>query len=348
LDVKALVKTRPQPGLDLLDVPEPIAAPGEVLIRVEAAAVCGSDIGRYAWTRNYGAGAAKAMVDDLPRILGHEFAGTVVGLGDGVAALPIGARVAVQNVLGCGRCPECDRGLPNLCVRRRTIGVHTDGGYAELAAVPARNCYVMPDSMGFHLAAGLQPFAVGTNAVDQADLEPGERIVVWGAGPIGLAIVFAARVRGVDNALVLDISEDRLRDAAPLGVETLHVGGKDAAVELLARVGKRSVDAVFDAAGAAGSIPASLPVLRKRRTMVLVGNPREDVHADLLSLVMDQQRLAGARSYSLAAWNLALRTIEPSGFAATLGAEVPMAGALVRFEDAVAGRGGPFTILPNV
>ena len=121
--MRALVKTRAGPGLDLLQVPDPVPGPDEVVIRVEAAGVCGSDVARFVWTRNYDAGAAKAMTDDLPRIMGHEFAGVVDALGPDVTGVRVGDRVGVMNILGCGRCAACHRGMPNVCVERRTIGV---------------------------------------------------------------------------------------------------------------------------------------------------------------------------------------------------------------------------------
>jgi len=347
MPMRALVKTKPGPGLDLLRVPDPVPGPGEVVVRVEAAGVCGSDVARYVWTRNYEAGAAKSMTDDLPRILGHEFAGTVVETGPDVRRVTVGDRVGIQNVLGCDRCEACRRGMPNVCAERRTIGVHRDGGYAERCVVPEANITAMPEGMSFHLAAAWQPFSVATNAVELAGLRPADRILVWGLGPIGLAAIFAARLRGATVALGVDKNPIRLAEAEALGIPTMAVGDGDLGAAVRERLGARSVDAVFEAAGAAATIEASLPVLRKSRSMVLIGNQRERVSADLMPLIMDQQRLIGSRSYSLDIWDLAVRTIGDSGFEATLGDEVGLEEALARFEAAAAGHGRPFTIMPS-
>jgi threonine dehydrogenase-like Zn-dependent dehydrogenase len=333
--------------MELLDVPDPRPEQGEVLLRVGAAAVCGSDVARYAWTRNYEAGGAKAMGADLPRIMGHEFAGTVEELGPGVTSLAVGDRVVVQNILACSRCAECDRGLPNLCRERRTLGVHRDGGYAELVVVPERNATPMPDGMDMHLAAGLQPFAVATYAVQRADLRPGDRILVWGLGPIGLAVILAARLRGVETALALDRVPVRLVGAGRMGIPAADAGDGDPAGVVERAIGRRSVDAVFEAAGAPEVIPASLPILRKDRPMILIGNLRANVDADLMPLIMDQQRLVGTRSYSLEAWSIALRTVQASGFAGTLGDVVGLDEAIDRFELAVASVERPFAIVPD-
>jgi threonine dehydrogenase-like Zn-dependent dehydrogenase len=344
--VKALVKTRPEPGLDLLAVPEPTPGPGEVLLQVDTAAVCGSDVARFRWTREYQPGGAKAMGTDLPRILGHGYAGTVVELGAGVAGSAVGDRVTVQNVIGCWQCPACDAGLPNACDRRRTLGVHLDGGYAELAVVPARNCSPMPDAMDFGVGAALHAFAIATYAVDHAELRPGQRIVIWGAGRVGIAVLLAARLRGIDDVLVVDRAPDRLEAVAALGADTLLVAGDGDNPDdaLVRRTGSHAVDAVFEAAGVPASVPASLPALRRRGPMVLIGNMSSAEPLDLLPLIMDQQRLIGTRSYSLAAWHTALRTAVRSGFAATLGEEVDIADAPARFAQAAEGIGGPFAV----
>jgi len=347
--VKALVKTRPEPGLDLLDVAEPTPGPGEVLLQVDTAAVCGSDVARFRWAREYQPGGAKAMGRDLPRILGHGYAGTVVGVGGGAdsaaeTGVAVGDRVTVQNVIGCWQCPACLAGLPNACDRRRTLGVHLDGGYAERAVVPARNCSPMPDAMDFPVGAALHAFAIATYAVDHAELRPGERIVIWGAGRVGIAVLLAARLRGIDDALVIDRAPDRLATVAELGADTLLVGDRIDDGTLADRVGAHAVDAVFEAAGVPASVPVSLPALRRRGPMVLIGNMSSAEPLDLLPLIMDQQRLIGTRSYSLAAWHTALRTAVRSGFAGTLGDEVDIADAPARFERAAEGVGGPFSV----
>lgn len=346
--MRALVKTRAGPGLELLRVPDPVPAPGEVVLRVDAAGVCGSDVARFSWTRNYEAGGAKAMTRDLPRIMGHEFAGTVAELGPDVVGLRVGDRVGVMNVLGCGRCEACHRAMPNVCAERRTIGVHRDGGYAELCAVPVANITAIPEGMSSHLAAAWQPFAVATNAVELAELRPGDAIVVWGLGAIGLGVAFAAMARGVRVALGIDRNPVRLGEAAALGLPVLDVDAvDDLATTLADRLGPRSVDAVFEAAGVQEAIEASLPILRKSRPIVLIGNLRERVSADLMPLIMDQQRLLGSRSYSLDIWDLAVRTIGGSGYEQTLGDKVGLDDAIARFEAAAAGTGRPFTIVPN-
>lgn len=346
--MKALVKSRPARGLDLLDVADPIPSTGEVLVQVCAAGVCGSDVARFSWSRNYEAGAAKDMTKDLPRILGHEFSGVVIGVGPGVSHVSEGDRVAIQNILSCGRCPQCRRGSVNVCDERRTIGVHRDGGYAEMCVVPEANCTVIPDNMGFHLAAALTPYAVANNAVSLAALRPGDSVIVWGLGPIGLGIIMTARLQGADVALGIDVREGRVASAQALDIPTLLIEAGNVDGSIRERLAARSIDAAFEAAGAADSIAATLPVLKKDSPMVLVGNLAQPVEADLMPLVMDQQQLIGSRSYTLEIWDQAARTIVDSGFEATLGDEVPLKESIEKFERAAReGLDRPFTIMPN-
>jgi threonine dehydrogenase-like Zn-dependent dehydrogenase len=345
--VRALVKSRPGRGLDLLEVSDPAPGDGEILLEVAAAGVCGSDVARFVWTRNHEAGAAKSMADDLPRVLGHEYAGTIVEIGPEVDPALIGRRAVVQNVLSCGRCEACGQGTINLCAERRTLGVHRDGGYAELAAVPAANVFPIADSLNFSLAAAITPFAVSSNAVELAGLRPGHRVIVIGVGPIGIAAALAARLRGADVVGVLDRNPVRLQDAEAIGFAGIDTRDIDVRSRLLEVLGPRSVDAVIEAAGVADAVTWTLPVLKKGRPIVLLGNQRETAQIDLMPIVMDQQRIVGSRSYSMTVWRQALATIERSGMDRLLGDDVGFEEAIVRFEEAADGHGRPFTVVPG-
>lgn len=340
--MRALVKVRPGPGLELREVEVPRPAPGHALVRVAAAAVCGSDLARYRWDRHYAAGGAKDMTRDLPRVLGHEFAGTAEeGYADEAITISAGQPVAVRNVVGCGRCRSCEDGYASTCVRRRTIGVHVDGGYADFALVPAASCTLLPEDMDLHLAAALQPFAVATHVVRRAGIGPGSRVAVWGLGQIGLGVVLAARLAGAVVVAAFDINRTRLEDAAAQGIPAFDA--REGVDQVLAH---RSVDAMVDAAGAAEQVISSSRSLVTRGAIVLVGNlpARQDV--DLMPLVMDEQRVLGCRSYSAAAWDQAVRTVAVSGFERTLGDVVALDDAVDRFETAARGDGRPFAVVP--
>ncbi|WP_162605454.1 zinc-dependent alcohol dehydrogenase [Jiangella ureilytica] len=343
--MQALVKTHPGPGLELSDVPVPRPGPGEVLVRVAVAAVCGSDVARYRWSRNYEAGAAKDMTRDLPRILGHEFSGTIADVGpDAPPDLPAGTRVAIRNILGCGRCRSCVVGYASTCTRRRTIGVHTDGGYAEYAVVPAANCTVLDDGFDLHLAAALQPFAIATHAVDKAGLTPGATFAVWGLGPVGLGVVMAAALCGAAAVAAFDLNPERVAEARALGVPAYDP--RETAPESV--LAPRSAEALFDAAGAGAAVLEQAGTLVQRGPVVLIGNLPGRVDAELMPLIMAEQRILGVRSYSAPAWDRAVRTVASTPFHRTLGDEVPLGpAALERFELAASGGGRPFAVVPG-
>lgn len=349
--MKALVKSRPARGLDLLEVPQPDAVPGEVLVEVDTAGVCGSDVARYAWTRNYEKGAAKAMDSDLPRILGHEFAGTVAALPAGSSSgsgLAVGTRVVVNSVIGCGRCRACRIGEQNLCVARKTLGVHHDGGYAEFVAVPEANVHPLPDDISLRLAAALQPFSVAMNAVRQSGIKPGDRIAVWGLGTIGLATCLIAPMFGATVVAGYDRVAAQVGLASDVGIPGFDTSGLDPQQHLEAEFGPGSIDAYFDAAGAAASIIRAAKSLKKGRPIVLVANIADPFEVDLMPLIMAQQRLVGSRSYSMAAWDQALDLIGTTRFEETLGDRVPIAEAISRFEARLAGHSTPFSIAPGM
>ena len=347
--MKALVKTKPERGIELVDVAMPRLGADEVLIQVEEAGVCGSDVARYVWTRNYEKDGTKSMTDQLPRILGHEFAGTVVSNADSSpGSLPPGTRVAVNSVLGCGKCPACEDGNQNICIRRRTIGVHRDGGYAEYVAVPQRQCYPLPATMSFKLAAALQPYAVAVNAVNRVEVTAGARVVVWGLGTVGRAVCDVVLQSGGELVAAFDLNQGALDAAARAGLLALH-GDTYATPEALEeKVERRSIDIFIDCAGALSSIVALLPMLRKGGVVGLVGNLPAPVEFDFMRIAMDQQSIVGSRSYSLRRWRQAIRLIGRGDFEAALGESVSLAESIGRFEERASGNGSAFSIRPTV
>ena len=217
--MKALVKEAPRHGIALRDVAMPIVKPGWVLVKVRACGISGSEVNRYRWTNAYDAGRPKDMTRQLPRIMGHEFSGTVAGLGAGVAGLREGDPVVIQSVIGCGACESCDAGLPNHCDRRITIGVHADGAFAEYTTVPAANVYPAPPGVSLENVALLQPFAIAAYALEIGGVRPGDRIGVWGVGAIGVSIIQQALLTGINVEFAVGRDRDRVHGVGELGVE---------------------------------------------------------------------------------------------------------------------------------
>jgi L-iditol 2-dehydrogenase len=274
--------------LELRDAPQPAPGADEVLIRVAACGICGSDVHGYD-------GSSGRRIP--PIVMGHEAAGTVVGAGSGVAAFRAGDRVTFDSTIFCGACPFCLRGDINLCDHREVLGVSCGeyrraGAFAEFVTVPERIVHRLPPSMSFAEAAMLEPAAVALHAVHVSQLRGGETALVVGAGMIGLLTMQAARALGCARVLIADVDETRLRLAQSLGAsETLQLSGADLAREVIARSG--GVDLALEAVGRQETIDAAIGSARKGGTVTLIGNITPQVTIPLQVVVSRQLRLQG-------------------------------------------------------
>jgi len=208
--MKALVKTAPAPGVTLMDVPVPAIGPGELLIRVEKVAICGTDVHIYEWN----AWAQRTIAP--PQILGHEFVGRVAEIGDGVTGFSVGERVSGEGHIVCGVCRSCRAGRRHLCTNTVGVGVNRDGCFAEFLAIPASNAWHVADSIPSRVAAIFDPFGNATHAALSFDMV-GEDVLITGAGPIGVMAVAIAKHVGARNVVITDVNDYRLDLATKLG-----------------------------------------------------------------------------------------------------------------------------------
>ncbi len=210
--------------LEIADFPQPQPGPGEVLIRVAACGICGSDVHGYD-------GTSGRRIP--PIVMGHEAAGLVAAVGTGVSRFKPGDRVTFDSTVYCGECVFCRRGEVNLCERREVIGVscgeyRRHGAFAEYLAVPERILYSLPESMSFPEAAMLEAVSVALHAVRVTGDIKGQTALVIGAGMIGLLTMQAARAAGARRVIIADIDATRLNLARSLGVdEALNLSGPD-------------------------------------------------------------------------------------------------------------------------
>ncbi|MER8002182.1 NAD(P)-dependent alcohol dehydrogenase [Streptomyces sp. NPDC095613] len=203
-------------------IPLPPLGPGDVLVTVDAVGVCGSDMHYFADGRN-GANTLRR-----PTVLGHEAAGTVTATGSGVA-LETGTRVAVEPAVGCGACPTCRSGRYNLCPNGVCLGSPpTHGTFAESVVVPARAVHPLPDAVPLELGALIEPLAVAVWAVRRAEIGLGDRVLITGAGPIGLLVLQVARAAGAAEVIVTDVNDARLDRARAFGADVaLNTAGRE-------------------------------------------------------------------------------------------------------------------------
>lgn len=275
--------------LVLREMPSPRPAPGELLIRVAACGICGSDVHGFD-------GSSGRRIP--PIVMGHEAAGVVAEIGDGVTRFAPGDRVTFDSTVFCGECPFCRRGEVNLCDRRQVLGVSCGdyrraGAFAEFVTVPERIAHRLPPSLSFAEAAMLEPTAVALHAVAVSQLRGGETALVLGAGMIGLLTLQAARAAGCSRVFIADIDATRLDLAQKLGAtDVLHLSGPDLAREILAQTGT-GVDVALEAVGREQTIDTAIAAVRKGGTVTLIGNITPQVTIPLQAVVSRQLRLQG-------------------------------------------------------
>jgi len=233
-----------EPGrFEFVDLPPPVAGPGQVVVDVRAVSICGSDLGAYL-------GRHPRIV--APAILGHEFAGVVESVGPGVSEALIGTRAAVHPTVGCRVCRYCLRGNDNICPNYRVVGEDDSlpGAMAGRVAVMADRIHPLPDHVSFEEGALVQPLGIGLHAVrDRGRIVPGETVLIIGAGPIGLAICIAAREAGA-RVLISDTLPYRLDQARHFGAEvTIDAGTEDVVAVARDATDGYGVDAAFEAVG---------------------------------------------------------------------------------------------------
>ena len=215
--MRALVKPAAAPGLEIREVPVPSAGAGEVLIKLEKTAICGTDLHIYQWDE------WSQRTINPPLILGHEFVGRIVAIGDGVRGYEEGQRVSAEGHVVCGVCRNCRAGKPHLCPHTEGIGVNRDGGFAEYVVVPATNLWPIPDEIPSELAAFFDPFGNAAHCALQFDLV-GEDVLITGAGPIGIIAAGIAKHVGARHIVVSDINDYRLELAKDMGAtRTINV-----------------------------------------------------------------------------------------------------------------------------
>jgi 2-desacetyl-2-hydroxyethyl bacteriochlorophyllide A dehydrogenase len=235
-----------EPGrVELIDVPRPALQPGEVLVRVAAASICGSDLSAF-----------QGLHPRIrpPTILGHEFAGTVAQIGPEVENVTLGMRACAEPNLACGHCRYCLRGLPNICLDYKVIGEAEglSGACAEFVKVPADHLYHLPDRVSFEEGALVQPLSIAYHAVrDRAEVADGELVLILGAGPIGLGVMLVAKSFGA-RTIVADLLDYRLDMARGLGADVVvNSGTEDLAAVVHDESDGYGVHVAFEAVGGA-------------------------------------------------------------------------------------------------
>jgi L-iditol 2-dehydrogenase len=262
------------PGnIEVREVPEPEAGPGEVVIRVGACAICGTDVRIFQFGHHH---------VKPPQITGHEIAGEIVAVGEGVEGYRVGDKVAVVTVISCGRCRYCRRGLQNLCPEQKYIGYHYPGGFAEFMKMPREgvlrgNLLVLPEDMDLLEASLIEPLSCVINGQSYLHIGLGETVLVIGAGPIGCMHVAMAKNHGAGRIILADISDERLELAQRIGADVYINPQKENLKERVFELtGGLGADVVIVAASSGSAQEEALELVAPQGRISLFGGlPKE-------------------------------------------------------------------------
>ena len=276
--------------LEIQDSPIPRFGKDEVLIRVKACGICGSDVHGYD-------GSSGRRIP--PLIMGHEAAGLIEECGSEVSGFSKGDRVTFDSTVYCGKCSYCKKGQVNLCDNRMVLGVSCEdyrrhGAFAEFVTVPSHIIYKLPDTFPFEHAAMIEAVSVAVHAVGRRSFDSGDKSLVVGAGMIGLLLIQAIRSAGCSEIIAVDMDNDRLNLAKKLGAtQVINSQEVDALSFILNETGGQGVDKSFEVVGATPTVQLSIHAVRKGGSVVMVGNLAPEVELPLQSVVTREISLFG-------------------------------------------------------
>ena len=278
--MKALRKVRPERGAQLESVPVPGIGPNEVLVRVRAASICGTDLHIYGWDR-----WSQSRIKP-PLTFGHEFCGVVERVGEEVSAVAPGEFVSAEMHVNCGHCHQCRVGEAHICQNLRIIGIDQDGCFAEFVRIPATNIWKIDPAIPEHYAAILDPLGNAVHAV-LAGPVAGQTVLVTGCGPIGLMAIAVAKACGSSSVFATEVNDWRREMAKKMGADVvLNPAEGDAVARIKKDTAGTGVDVLLEMSGNQGAIAQGFRALRAGGRASLLGIPSNPVSLDLVSDVI--------------------------------------------------------------
>lgn len=288
-EMDAWVKQDKVYGLFPTRVAIPRTRPHELLLKVKAVGICGTDIGIYAGKRK--------VPDGL--IPGHEFCGEVVEIGESVTGFRAGELVTPGIIVNCGTCKPCRSGYEAQCENLLEYGIHIPGAFAEYIAVDAKTVHKLPDGFSPVKGASIEPVAVAYNVVKKiGGLCLDRTVLVYGPGPIGLYTTQLLRQMGFNDVIMVGIVENRLRVARQLGARTIHAREENVSDRFRALTGKSGADVIIEATGNPEVLKGCFPLLLPHGTLVVAGIFHETAGVDLLSVVRNENTIIGSFCYT--------------------------------------------------
>jgi threonine 3-dehydrogenase len=285
--VRALVKPAAGPGLTLTEAPEPEPGINDVLIAVKKAGICGTDLHIERWD----AWAASAI--EAPLVVGHEFVGEVVAIGDNVTGFAPGDVVSGEGHLVCGRCRNCMAGRRHLCAHTRGVGVNAPGAFAERIVLPMTNVWKHADGIDLDVAAIFDPFGNATHCALSFPVL-GEDVLITGAGPIGLMAAAVVRHAGARHVVVTDLNEHRLEIARTLGATETVDPAKESLAQVQQRLGmQEGFDVGLEMSGSPQALTDMLANMAHGGKIAMLGIPPEPVAIDWNQVIFNMLTIKG-------------------------------------------------------
>ncbi|HVP22727.1 MAG TPA: L-threonine 3-dehydrogenase [Conexivisphaerales archaeon] len=274
--MKAVVKARPAYGADFLDMPEPVIKKNELLVKVRATSICGTDVHIYDWNE-----WAAARVKP-PLVMGHEFAGEVVEVGRDVKGFAVGDSVSGETHIPCHRCEQCRTGNEHICENVQLRGVDTQGCFAEFVALDESTAWRNDKSIPYEVASAQEPLGNAVHTVFAGGGVEGKTVAIFGCGPIGILSATLCRQSGAEKVFAVDISDYRLKLAQEFGATSV-VNSKlaDPVKEIMSQTNGRGVDVFLEMAGVPETIRQGLKVIRSGGRACLLGLPSKPVEIDV-------------------------------------------------------------------
>ena len=299
--MKAIVKSKAEPGIDIIDMERPVVGDNDILLKVTAGSLCGSDVHIYEWTAGY-------EWISMPLVPGHEFAGEVVEYGSKVQGVWEGDRITALPSFTCGECPACLSGRPNACTKRFVLGLMNDGAFSEYMTIKGTaEMFKIPDNVSDEIASLTEPLAVCLQGLDLSGIKPGQTAAVFGPGPIGLLTIQLLKSAGAGRIIATGTSADarRLEIAEQMGADTIINVDKEDPVKKVKEIAG-SLDFVFEATGIASTISQGLQMVKWGGKVMIIGIHKDNATFDTIDLVRRQKSLIGVYGYDKSTWQRCL------------------------------------------
>lgn len=343
--MKALRKTQAGKGLRIENIPVPAIGPTDVLVRVKATSICGTDLHIYGWDR-WSQGRIKP-----PVTLGHEFCGVVERAGEEVTAVQAGDFVSAEMHLNCGHCHQCRLGQAHICQNLRIIGIDIDGAFAEYVKIPATNIWKLDPAIPEHYGAILDPLGNAVHTVLAGQIA-GQTVLVTGCGPIGLMSIAVAKACGSATIFATETNEHRRKLAKEMGANfVLNPLTEDPVKKILEATGGTGVDALLEMSGHPAAIQQGFKALRAGGRASLLGIPTENVPLDLVQDVIFKgatvQGIYGRRMYDTWVQMTALLRAGRVNLEPLFGERIELENFEAAFSKLQSGLAGKILMYPN-